>query len=124
SGCAQDDLSVRARRDEPVAPPVPGARVVLRVGGAARHRREARRRPAGARGRGGHESARPPRVPRRGRARADREDAAGGRSGTMIALTDIDHVGIAVTDLEEAVGTYERLPRAVALLCRAPRVSR
>src|SRR6185503_9211319 len=42
-------------------------------------------------------------------ARADREDAAGGRSGTMIALTDIDHVGIAVTDLEEAVGTYERL---------------
>jgi methylmalonyl-CoA/ethylmalonyl-CoA epimerase len=27
----------------------------------------------------------------------------------MIALTDIDHVGIAVTDLEESVATYERL---------------
>jgi methylmalonyl-CoA/ethylmalonyl-CoA epimerase len=27
----------------------------------------------------------------------------------MIALTEIDHVGIAVTDLEESVATYERL---------------
>ena len=27
----------------------------------------------------------------------------------MIAPTDIDHVGIAVADLEEAVATYERL---------------
>jgi methylmalonyl-CoA epimerase len=27
----------------------------------------------------------------------------------MIALTDVDHIGIAVGDLEEAVATYERL---------------
>ena len=32
----------------------------------------------------------------------------------MIALTDLDHVGIAVPDLDQAVATYERL------LCVAP----